>query len=234
MRPARWWRRDSSTCTCTCASPGRRTWRRWRRGRWPPRPAGSPAVCAMPNTDPVTRQPGGGRLRGAPGAAGRQGAGVSRSARCRWARGASNWPSSANWSGAGAVAVSDDGKPVASSHLMRTALEYAQDLRDPGGRSLRGPDARGRRRRCTRGSSRTRLGLKGIPGRGRGDHGGPGHPPGRAHRGSRPPLPHVHPRLGRPDPPGEGHGAPGHRGGRPAPLRADPRARARGTTPTRR
>src|ERR1041384_1731988 len=27
---------------------------------------------------------------------------------------------------AGAVAVSDDGKPVASSHLMRTALEYAR------------------------------------------------------------------------------------------------------------
>jgi len=26
---------------------------------------------------------------------------------------------------AGAVAVSDDGKPVVSSHLMRTALEYA-------------------------------------------------------------------------------------------------------------
>ena len=33
--------------------------------------------------------------------------------------------------GAGAVAVSDDGKPVENSHLMRTALEYAQTFGIP-------------------------------------------------------------------------------------------------------
>jgi dihydroorotase len=33
--------------------------------------------------------------------------------------------------GAGAIAVSDDGKPVASAHLMRTALEYARTFRIP-------------------------------------------------------------------------------------------------------
>ena len=64
--------------------------------------------------------------------------------------------------GAGAVAVSDDGKPVVSSHLMRTALEYAQTFGIPvadhcedlglahGGAMHEGIVA-------------TRLGLKGIP-----------------------------------------------------------------------
>jgi dihydroorotase len=33
--------------------------------------------------------------------------------------------------GAGAVAVSDDGKPVISGHLMRTALEYARTFGIP-------------------------------------------------------------------------------------------------------
>ena len=33
--------------------------------------------------------------------------------------------------GAGAVAVSDDGRPVASAHLMRTALEYARTFGIP-------------------------------------------------------------------------------------------------------
>jgi dihydroorotase len=64
--------------------------------------------------------------------------------------------------GAGAVAVSDDGKPVMSSHLMRTALEYAKTFGVPvadhceeitlaeGGAMHEGLVA-------------TRLGLKGIP-----------------------------------------------------------------------
>jgi dihydroorotase len=64
--------------------------------------------------------------------------------------------------GAGAVAVSDDGHPVASGHLMRTALEYAQTFGIPvadhceelslaqGGVMHEGLVA-------------TRLGLKGIP-----------------------------------------------------------------------
>jgi dihydroorotase len=64
--------------------------------------------------------------------------------------------------GAGAVAVSDDGRPVMSSHLMRTALEYAKTFGVPvadhceeitlaqGGAMHEGIVA-------------TRLGLKGIP-----------------------------------------------------------------------
>lgn len=64
--------------------------------------------------------------------------------------------------GAGAVAMSDDGKPVMSSHLMRTALEYAKTFGVPvadhceeitlaeGGAMHEGIVA-------------TRLGLKGIP-----------------------------------------------------------------------
>ncbi|MBK7714405.1 MAG: dihydroorotase [Gemmatimonadetes bacterium] len=63
---------------------------------------------------------------------------------------------------AGAVAVSDDGKPIMSSHLMRTALEYAKTFGIPvadhceeitlahGGAMHEGIVA-------------TRLGLKGIP-----------------------------------------------------------------------
>lgn len=63
---------------------------------------------------------------------------------------------------AGAVAVSDDGKPVMSSHIMRTALEYAKTFGIPiadhceeitlaqGGAMHEGVVA-------------TRLGLKGIP-----------------------------------------------------------------------
>ena len=33
--------------------------------------------------------------------------------------------------GAGAIAVSDDGRPVASAHLRRTALEYARTFKMP-------------------------------------------------------------------------------------------------------
>lgn len=64
---------------------------------------------------------------------------------------------------AGAVALSDDGKPIASAAMMRRALEYARDAglpivcheEDPtlsaGGQMNEGPTA-------------TRLGLRGIPG----------------------------------------------------------------------
>jgi dihydroorotase len=64
--------------------------------------------------------------------------------------------------GAGAVAVSDDGRPVVSSHMMRTALEYArtfgipvadhcEDLTLAEGGAMH------------EGLISTRLGLKGIP-----------------------------------------------------------------------
>jgi dihydroorotase len=64
--------------------------------------------------------------------------------------------------GAGAVAVSDDGKPVVSSHLMRTALEYARTFAIPVADHCEDPtlSAGGA---MHEGLVSTRLGLKGIP-----------------------------------------------------------------------
>jgi len=64
--------------------------------------------------------------------------------------------------GAGAVAVSDDGKPVVSSHLMRTALEYAQTFGVPVADHCEEPTlAAGGV--MHEGLVATRLGLKGMP-----------------------------------------------------------------------
>jgi dihydroorotase len=64
--------------------------------------------------------------------------------------------------GAGAVAVSDDGRPVASSHLMRTALEYARTFGIPVADHCEEPTlASGGV--MHEGLVATRLGLKGIP-----------------------------------------------------------------------
>jgi dihydroorotase len=64
--------------------------------------------------------------------------------------------------GAGAVAVSDDGKPVVSSHLMRTALEYARTFGIPVADHCEDPTlAEGGA--MHEGLVATRLGLKGVP-----------------------------------------------------------------------
>jgi dihydroorotase len=64
--------------------------------------------------------------------------------------------------GAGAVAVSDDGRPVVSSHLMRTALEYARTFALPVADHCEDPTlAAGGV--MHEGLVATRLGLKGIP-----------------------------------------------------------------------
>ena len=64
--------------------------------------------------------------------------------------------------GAGAVAVSDDGKPVVSSHLMRTALEYARTFDIPVADHCEEPTlASGGV--MHEGLVAARLGLKGIP-----------------------------------------------------------------------
>lgn len=122
---------------------------------------GFTAVCAMPNTDPVTDN------QAAVGFIVKQGAA---------AKAARVYPIGAISLGqegrqlaefgelvhAGAVAVSDDGHPVISSHLMRSALEYAMTFDLPvadhcedatlasGGVMHEGVVS-------------TRLGLKGIP-----------------------------------------------------------------------
>jgi dihydroorotase len=122
---------------------------------------GFSAVCAMPNTDPVTdNQAAVGFI-------------VSQAQRAAKAR---VYPIGAvslgqkgqqlaefgELVGAGAVAVSDDGKPVASSHLMRTALEYARTFGIPVADHCEDPTL------ATGGAMHeglvsTRLGLKGVP-----------------------------------------------------------------------
>jgi dihydroorotase len=122
---------------------------------------GFTAVCAMPNTDPVTDS------QATVGFVLRQ---AARAGKARV------YPIAAVSIGqmgeqltefgelveAGAVAVSDDGKPVASSHLMRRALEYAktfgiavadhcEDLSLARGGAMH------------EGLISARLGLKGIP-----------------------------------------------------------------------
>src|SRR5712664_3675124 len=64
--------------------------------------------------------------------------------------------------GAGAVAISDDGMPVVSSHLMRTALEYARTFDIPVADHCEEPSlsAGGV---MHEGLVATKLGLKGIP-----------------------------------------------------------------------
>ena len=91
---------------------------------------GFTGVCAMPNTDPVTDN------QAAVGFVVKQGTA---------ARAARVYPMAAitleqkgqrlsefgELVAAGAVAVSDDGRPVVSSHMMRTALEYARSFEIP-------------------------------------------------------------------------------------------------------
>ncbi len=122
---------------------------------------GFTAVCAMPNTDPVVDNQG------------TVGFIISQAQRVGKAR---VYPVGAislgqkgerlaelgELVGAGAVAVSDDGKPVVSSHLMRTALEYAQSFGIPVADHCEDPtlSAGGV---MHEGIVATRLGLKGIP-----------------------------------------------------------------------
>src|SRR5213593_3853611 len=122
---------------------------------------GFTTVCAMPNTDPVTdNQAAVGFI-------------VRQSARAGLTR---VYPIGAisvgqkgerlsefgEMVGAGAVAVSDDGRPVVSSHLMRTALEYARTFEIPVADHCEEPTlAAGGV--MHEGLVATRLGLKGIP-----------------------------------------------------------------------
>jgi dihydroorotase len=122
---------------------------------------GFTAVCAMPNTDPVTDN------QAAVGFIIRQ-ATLARAARV-YPIGAISLGQKGEalaefgeMVGAGAVAVSDDGKPVASAHLMRTALEYARTFAIPVADHCEEPTlARGGA--MNEGMMSARLGLKGIP-----------------------------------------------------------------------
>jgi len=122
---------------------------------------GFTAVCAMPNTDPVTDN------QAAVGFIVRQAtlAGLTRVypiGAISVGQKGEQLSEFGEMVGAGAVAVSDDGKPVVSSHLMRTALEYARTFGIPVADHCEEPTlASGGV--MHEGLVAARLGLKGIP-----------------------------------------------------------------------
>ncbi len=115
---------------CHLREPGREDVETVATGARAAAAGGFTAVCAMPNTDPVTDN------QAAVGFIVRQ---------AMRARAARVYPIGAisvgqkgeslaefgEMVGAGAVAVSDDGRPVVSAQLMRTALEYARTFGIP-------------------------------------------------------------------------------------------------------
>jgi dihydroorotase len=122
---------------------------------------GFTSICAMPNTDPVCDNQG---------VVGFVIAQAQRAAKARvYPIGAvtlgqkgQQLAEFGELVGAGAVAVSDDGKPVATAHMMRTALEYARTFGIPVAdhcedMSLAAGGA------MHEGIVSTRMGLKGIP-----------------------------------------------------------------------
>jgi dihydroorotase len=146
---------------CHLREPGREDVETVATGARAAAAGGFTAVCAMPNTEPVTDN------QAAVGFIIRQGL---------RAEAARVYPIGAislgqhgealaefgEMVGAGAVAVSDDGKPVVSAHLMRTALEYAQAFDIPVIDHCEEPTlAKGGS--MNEGMMSARLGLRGIP-----------------------------------------------------------------------
>jgi dihydroorotase len=122
---------------------------------------GFSAVCAMPNTDPVTdNQAAVGFIVSQAQRAGK--ARVYPIGAISLGQKGQQLAEFGELVGAGAVAVSDDGKPVVSSHMMRTALEYARTFGIPVADHCEDPtlSAGGA---MHEGIVSTRLGLKGIP-----------------------------------------------------------------------
>lgn len=146
---------------CHLREPGREDVETIATGARAAAAGGFTAVCAMPNTDPVTDN------QAAVGFIIRQAAraGASRvypiGAISLGQRGEA-LAEFGEMVGAGAVAVSDDGKPVASAHMMRTALEYARTFGIPVADHCEEPTlAAGGA--MNEGIVSARLGLKGVP-----------------------------------------------------------------------
>ena len=146
---------------CHLREPGREDVETIATGARAAAAGGFTAVCAMPNTDPVTDN------QAAVGFIVRQ---AQRAAAARvYPIGTISVGQQGNvlaefgeMVGAGAVAVSDDGKPVASAQLMRTALEYARTFQIPVIDHCEEPtlSAGGA---MNEGIVSAQLGLKGIP-----------------------------------------------------------------------
>ncbi|HET6680099.1 MAG TPA: dihydroorotase [Gemmatimonadaceae bacterium] len=146
---------------CHLREPGREDVETIATGARAAAAGGFTAVCAMPNTQPVTDN------QAAVGFVLRQGlaAGGARvhpiGAISLGQRGEA-LAEFGEMIGAGAVAVSDDGRPVVSAHLMRTALEYARTFEVPVADHCEEPTlADGGA--MNEGIVSARLGLKGIP-----------------------------------------------------------------------
>jgi dihydroorotase len=146
---------------CHLREPGREDVETVATGARAAAAGGFTAVCAMPNTEPVTDN------QAAVGFILRQAmrAGAARvypiGAISVGQRG-EKLAEFGEMVGAGAVAVSDDGRPVESAHLMRTALEYARAFRIPVIDHCEEPTlAKGGS--MNEGHVSARLGLKGIP-----------------------------------------------------------------------
>jgi dihydroorotase len=146
---------------CHLREPGREDVETIATGARAAAAGGFTAVCAMPNTDPVTDN------QAAVGFIMRQ---AQRAAAARvYPIGAISVGQEGKalaefgeMVGAGAIAVSDDGKPVASAQLMRTALEYARTFKIPVIDHCEEPtlSAGGS---MNEGIVSAQLGLKGIP-----------------------------------------------------------------------
>ena len=122
---------------------------------------GFTGICAMPNTKPVTDN------QATVGFVKRQGeaAGFARVypyGAISVSQKGETLAEIGEMVGAGAVAFSDDGRPVESAHLMRTALEYARAFNVPVAEHCEDMSlARGGA--MNEGIVSARLGLKGIP-----------------------------------------------------------------------
>jgi dihydroorotase len=147
---------------CHLREPGREDVETIATGARAAAAGGFTAVCAMPNTDPVTDN------QAAVGFVVQQGqrAGAARVYPIGAITIGQKGEALAEFGemvGAGAVAVSDDGRPLVSAQLMRTALEYARTFGIPVADHCEEPTlARGGA--MNEGVASARLGLTGVPG----------------------------------------------------------------------
>ncbi len=146
---------------CHLREPGREEVETIATGARAAAAGGFTAVCAMPNTDPVTDN------QAAVGFVVQQAhrAGASRVYPIGAITLGQKGEALAEFGemvGAGAVAVSDDGRPVVSAQLMRTALEYARTFGIPVADHCEEPTL-ARAGAMNEGVASARLGLKGVP-----------------------------------------------------------------------
>jgi dihydroorotase len=146
---------------CHLREPGREDVETIATGAQAAAAGGFTAVCAMPNTDPVTDN------QAAVGFVLRQGqrAGAARVYPIGAITLGQKGEALAEFGemvGAGAVAVSDDGRPLVSAQLMRSALEYSRTFGIPVADHCEEPTlaAAGA---MNEGVASARLGLKGVP-----------------------------------------------------------------------